>query len=99
MCIRDSFVAAPATTVETVAEMAGELPDKLPFTGAHTVALQPNHMAGGNPTRFNAGDVTLKPDTEWTTRLSPGSNLLTTLTDAPLLRRYGYPLLTRRRAD
>jgi len=95
----EDFVAAPATTVETVAEMAGELPDKLPFTGAHTVALQPNHMAGGNPTRFNAGDVTLKPDTEWTTRLSPGSNLLTTLTDAPLLRRYGYPLLTRRRAD
>ncbi|MBA3350555.1 MAG: sulfotransferase [Actinobacteria bacterium] len=92
----EDFVAAPEPTIEKVAEMVGELPDRLPFTGTHTVAMQPNHMAGGNPTRFNAGDVTLKPDTEWINRLSRGSNLLTTLTDSPLLHRYRYPLLTQR---
>ena len=90
----EDFVAKPALVVQKVAAMVGEVPDKLPFTGAHTVALRPNHMAGGNPTRFNAGDVVLKPDTEWTERLSRASNILTTLTDAPLLRRYRYPLLT-----
>lgn len=92
----EDFIAAPALTIQKVAGMVGELPDRLPFTGSHRVALRPNHMAGGNPTRFNAGDVVLKPDTEWSKKLARSSNLVTTLTDAPLLRRYRYPLLTPR---
>jgi hypothetical protein len=47
----------------------------------------------GNPVRLHEGSLTIDPDDEWRARMRPSRRRLVTLLTAPLLRRYGYPLM------
>lgn len=59
------------------------------------VELHDDHLASGNPSRFQHGRIQLRLDNAWTTELSRSRRLWVTALTWPLLGRYGY--LTRRR--
>lgn len=62
----------------------------LPSTGHGSVALAENHTVSGNPLRFTSGDLQIRPDTEWRSRMRERDRWLVTAATAPLLARYGY---------
>ena len=93
MLIRyEDFVSRPRPTMDSIAELLGERPDRLPLAGEQTVRLSTNHTAGGNYRRFEAGDVELRTDDHWITRQRRTDRWLTTALALPLLGRYGYPI-------
>ena len=49
-----------------------------------------NHTVGGNPMRFETGDVTVRPDDEWKVSLGRRDRMLVTALTWPLLHAYGY---------
>ncbi len=49
-----------------------------------------DHTVSGNPVRFEAGPIEIRPDLEWRTALPTGKRRLVTALTWPLLRRYGY---------
>lgn len=49
------------------------------------------HLIAGNPGRFDAGPLVLRPDVEWATAQPRGARAVATMVASPLLHRYGYP--------
>lgn len=49
------------------------------------------HLIAGNPGRFDAGPLVLRPDVEWATAQPRGAWAVATMVASPLLHRYGYP--------
>jgi hypothetical protein len=94
----EDFAEAPAAAVRSICALVGEPEASLPFASERTVRLLPNHTVGGNPGRFSTGQLEIRPDDEWKSRLGVGSKALATLPAAPLMRRYRYPLLSSKRA-
>jgi hypothetical protein len=86
----EDFVAEPRATLARIAEMVGERPQSLPVSDDNVALLNRNHAVSGNPTRFKTGEVPLRYDSEWTSRLNRRARLVTTALARPLLRRYGY---------
>lgn len=72
--------------------VAPELASSSSFLGSGqgSVALAENHTVSGNPLRFTAGDLQIRPDTEWRSRMRDRDRWLVTAATAPLLARYGY---------
>jgi Sulfotransferase family len=66
-----------------------------PVAAAERVHLGLHHSIGGNPMRYEQGEVRVKPDTAWRRLLPAGDRRLVTAITWPLLLRYGYPLRTR----
>jgi hypothetical protein len=54
------------------------------------VHLQVSHTASGNPSRFQSGEIELRPDDEWVSSMRPGKKHLVSLLTAAGLARYGY---------
>jgi hypothetical protein len=88
----EDFVARPRETVESIARLVGEHPASLPFHGEHAVELGIHHTVGGNPSRFDAGRVELRDDSEWRTRLARRDRFVVTALGWPLMLRYRYGL-------
>jgi hypothetical protein len=61
-----AFAADPRGTLETIARAAGEEVE-LGFLDGSTARLEPTHSAGGNRSRFAAGEVEIVPDESWRT--------------------------------
>jgi hypothetical protein len=49
-----------------------------------------NHTVGGNPMRFDSGNLEIRPDVEWQTGLSARDRRTVVTLTWPLMRRYGY---------
>lgn len=64
--------------------------------GADHADLRPCHSAAGNPMRFTVGRVALRRDDAWRRSLHPRQRRLVSALTAPLLGRYGYPLVSER---
>lgn len=92
----EDFAAAPRASVESILAIAGANGATAPFTGERSVTLSANHSVAGNPDRLDARTVEIRPDSEWTARISSVNAAVTTAGALPLLRRYRYPLRTRR---
>jgi hypothetical protein len=88
----EDLVAEPRRTVERVLAIVGE-PEGATFLEGRVVRLRPTHTVSGNPVRLHEGSLTIEPDDEWRARMRPSRRRLVTLLTAPLLRRYGYPLM------
>ncbi len=86
----EDFVAEPERTVRRIARFAGEVPDRLPFTGTHGVRLEPTHSVAGNPARHRVGVVPVADDTEWLGGLSRRAWVVVTGLTLPALRHFGY---------
>jgi hypothetical protein len=94
----EDFMARPMGTVERIVSAIGEPADGLPFVSETEVELARTHTVAGNPSRFSTGVVELRPDDAWEAGLSTRHRSVVTALTWPLLRRYGYPLQTRRRS-
>lgn len=71
-------------------------PTAAPTAATATVTLRaPMHSVAGNPLRFGGDTITIRPDDGWRRNLAPADRRLVTTITAPLLTRYGYPLLPR----
>lgn len=87
-----------ATPQATVREMLAGIgwsgpPPELPFLEERTARLGTAHTVSGNPQRFDTGAIDLHVDDEWRRAMPTADRLLVTAVSAPLLVRYGYPLL------
>ena len=86
----EDFAAEPRLLVGQILAFLGE-DAALPFVDDHTVALGPNHIVAGNPSRFTTGRVGIRADDEWRRAMSRRDQRLVGLLTLPLLLRYGYP--------
>ena len=91
----EDFVESPRPAVERILCLLGERPASLPFVSEYGVELRgPNHNVGGNPSRFRAGVVELRPDGEWEEGMKVGVRRLVTALTLPFLSRFGYGIRT-----
>jgi len=90
----EDFAAHPRQAAQSICSFAGEPDAKLPFSGERQIRVDANHTASGNPVRFARRELDIRLDDEWRTRMSARRRLLATLPAAPLMPRYGYPLLS-----
>ena len=86
----EDLVRRPVDVVGAALDTLGLPHGQLEFVVDGQVRLQPSHTVSGNPSRFETGTVTLRPDIEWRQWMSPGSRAVVTALTWPLLRRYGY---------
>jgi hypothetical protein len=62
----------------------------IPFSSDRTIFLRPNHTLGGNHSRFNRGETTLVPDTDWRSSLGPVDAAVVSAVTWSVRHRYGY---------
>jgi hypothetical protein len=86
----EDFMRDPANAVRQVTALVGERPENMPFVGERVVTLGTNQAFSGNPSRFRTGEVELRLDDEWETRMARRHRLLVTSLTWPLLGKYGY---------
>jgi hypothetical protein len=86
----EELIEHPARTLAAIATLAGAEAN-ISLTGS-TVTLAPNHTVAGNPSRFRTGEIELRRDDEWRTRLTTRDRVVTTAIALPLLSHYGYGL-------
>lgn len=91
----EDFMLDPHETLVRILRFAGHPADEATLThvSGMTVHLQPHHTVAGNPMRFTTGDVTLKLDNEWQTKMGPVPRAVVGLMTAPL--RFYYTLQRR----
>jgi len=94
----ESFVREPRRTLAAVAQFAGLELDgtALDFIEGNTIRLQPAHTVSGNPLRFAAGRLEIRPDEAWRTQLPRRERLLVSALTYPQLAHYRFT--GRRRA-
>lgn len=90
----EDVTRAPAETLTDALQRLGfdaqvttTIDGALPVDVAHTVA--------GNPGRMTSGAVAISRDDEWVTRMPTARRALVTVSTAPLLHHYGYPMRGR----
>lgn len=88
------FSNEPRKMVDQILQFIDEPKAQTPFSSEKEVLLGENHSVWGNPSRFNKGTVQIKPDLEWTSKLSKKDKLISTLVSLPLLPKYGYKIIT-----
>jgi hypothetical protein len=91
----EDFAARPLATIRSICALVGDRGADLPFVDERTVRLGPSHTVAGNATRFLEGPVQVVEDEEWRAAQPRRQALVATLIGAPLMPRYGYPLLKR----
>jgi hypothetical protein len=77
------FAADPAGAVDQVLNFLGEPDRPNPVAPDRSVHLGANHTAAGNPDRFKAGDVEIRPDEEWRQAMPALGRLLVGALTAP----------------
>ena len=85
----DEMGVSVAVSSQKILNFIDEPEAKTPFISKDEVVLNTNHSVWGNPSRFNKGNVTIKPDMEWTNKLSKADKLISTFVTLPLLSKYG----------
>jgi hypothetical protein len=86
----EDFVCDPRGIVGSIIGSLDLGPADLGFVGPRSVRLGPAHTMAGNPVRFEEGEVELRPDVEWVSRMPAADRALVTCLTAPLLAHYGY---------
>lgn len=86
----ETLLADPGGTVRRLAGFAGVPEGPLDFLTERSVTLGRCHSAAGNPMRFATGEIALREDEAWRTRLPVRQRRLVGLLTAPLLGTYGY---------
>jgi hypothetical protein len=91
----EDLIDAPRFWLAKILQLAGGNPDQInaqvnAVDGSGMVKMSADHSAGGNPSRYHQGAVTLRPDVEWLEKMPQLQQVLVTLMTAPLLHRYGY---------
>jgi hypothetical protein len=90
----EDFAARPRERIEDILDFVG-LRAEPPVLPDGTVELGSSHTVAGNPDRFRTGEVRIVADEEWRRAMPRHEQMLVGLATAPLLRRYGYPVVPR----
>ncbi|MDQ3864437.1 MAG: sulfotransferase [Actinomycetota bacterium] len=90
----EDFIADPRRSFEEILKLAGEEGARLPLMGERYVKLGISHTVSGNPNRFDTGAIELRQDRAWQKQMRPRDKALVTTLTLPLLKRYGYPLMS-----
>lgn len=86
----EDLVEDPQERLRQVLE-AFELDTRLEHLEGNTLHLvEPDHLAAGNPSRFQRGCIDIRPDLLWRSEMPAGSRRVVTALVWPLLLRYGY---------
>jgi Sulfotransferase domain len=90
----EDLVDRPRESLRRILELVHEQESDplLPLVAERTLDLEVNHTTSGNPSRFRAGTVELRRDTEWESRMKLKYKAVTTLLTWPFLLRYRYPV-------
>lgn len=86
----EAFCAQPRQVTADIFRHCGLQDDGLHWSDSHVVQVKPQHSISGNPSRFNTGEVRIRPDDEWRTHMARASRWLVTAICAPLLLVFGY---------
>ena len=88
----EDLVANPRRTLEAVMDDLGfdDTPGLLEHVTDQGVDLGPSHGLAGNPSRFKHGEVRLRVDDEWRTRMGKRPRRVVTAIAGPQLLAYGY---------
>ena len=93
----EDLVRDPARQLERIASSIGEnwsAPSEVIANGQ--LNLHVSHTASGNPSRFKAGEMEVRPDEEWVRSMRADEKALVSVLTISGLARYGYPLKQRR---
>ena len=85
----EDFVDSPQDTLSRISTFINEDVGDTSFLEDHTVCLTSNHNVSGNPSRFQAGQVTLKIDNQWKSEMRQRDKAVVNVL-LPFLWRYGY---------
>ena len=94
----EDLMKAPVREVSALADFAGVTPPDLSFMSDESVTFGIGHTVDGNSMRFRLGEVPLRKDEEWRTKMSSTDRRTVTALTLPLLARYGY-VGRRRKAE
>lgn len=88
----EDFVADPRQVLGDIIAFGSEPLDatRLPVSADRRATITPGHLIAGNPVRFQHGEVTIRPDDEWSTAMPVAQRALVNLLTAAPRRRYGY---------
>ena len=89
----EDLAAAPREATARLAALVGHPSSTSPFFGPMDAIVEPSHTVSGNPTRFTDGPVHVSLDDDWIPRQPRQDRIVSTALAAPLLVRYGYPLI------
>lgn len=88
----EEFVGDSVGTLRRIASEIGLEAGELQFASPEVLDLSGDHIATGNPSRFEHGSIPLRLDSAWKRDLAPWRRRLVTAVTWPWLRRYGYTL-------
>lgn len=88
----EDFVADPVGTCEQIADFVGEELDLAGVLTGHRFEPKAGHTTWGNPNRFEHSTVVIRPDDAWRAEQARWRSTLLGVLNAPIARRYGYPL-------
>lgn len=86
----EDLAATPQAVVRDLGDWLGIAHADAGFSDDRTVTLGEAHLIGGNPRRFERGDIHIRADQEWASGGSVRSSRVVSALTAPLRRRYGY---------
>ena len=86
----EDLVRDPAATIHESLHGLGLGKPPLPFLDGTKATLGDNFTLAGNPFRFKKGDIQIRLDDEWKTKMPARSRRFVTLLTWPMLKHYGY---------
>ncbi len=87
----ESLVENPPAVLVQLAKYVGEGSVNIGFLrNTYDADLHATHTVFGNPSRFQSGSMTIKPDDEWRAKMPRHAQHLVTLLTWPLMLDYGY---------
>ncbi|MGH3315169.1 MAG: sulfotransferase, partial [Nocardioidaceae bacterium] len=86
----EDFVAAPDVTLREAADFAGLRAPELDFVAGDRVDLATVHTVAGNPSRFDTGEVRIRRDDAWQTRMPRTQRRTVGTLTLPARMAYGY---------
>lgn len=88
----EDFARDPEAALRAVASFAGVPlgPSDLDFLSPRSVQLTTSHQVAGNPLRFTTGEVAIRQDDVWRTRLAASDRRRVGVLTAPVSLAFGY---------
>lgn len=89
----EDLVADPVSVLGPVLDRIGiesPLPVRTDHDGAAVASLETSHAIGGNPSKFDVGEIPLRLDDQWIDAARWTHQATATLWSLPLLHHYGY---------
>jgi hypothetical protein len=86
----EDLISQPRATLTQILEFVDEEDLSLSFLNEDRVDIGLNHAIAGNPVRFQQGELVLKADMEWESKMKFIDRVITVLITWPLLGKYGY---------